>query len=242
MENRRNDKRLLLPDLQIRVKAQGRGDTSSYVVCTPVDISFNGLAFSSPELKLELLQKVDMELWVGKRVLTGSAVVCHVARNGESTRYGVLYIDINPSLEELFSLDSLSSAQVKEIAENLVDRLVIDKNLSTEQQQLKKAQSLLFDAVDAFKTRICQHLGDSIEAQDNTYQLASLFEFATDKSWVVVPLKTAVHSTVNRCKVAPEIASNGQLHFISDDNRLFANLMEFMQELSDTFELLLGRQ
>ena len=240
MENRRNDKRLLLPDIQVRVKEHGCGDASSYVDCRPVDISFNGLAFSSAGLTLELLQKIDMELSVGGRTLRGEAVVCHIEDIGKTIRYGVLYIDLRPSLEELFSLSNLTATQVKEMAANLVDSLVIDKALSVEKQRLKKAQSLLFDAVEAFKTRLCQRLGDCIEEQGNSYQLADLFEFAEDRSWVVAPIRAEIGASVNRCKVTPEIINSNHICFRTDDNRIFKNLMEFMQELSDTFELLLA--
>lgn len=242
MENRRTDRRLLLPDLQIQVKTQNRGEGASYVDCTPIDISFNGLAFSSDELKLELLQKVDLQLTAGRRILRGSAVICHVGKTAKGVRYGVLYIDLNPSLEQLFSLDNLTSTQVIELATSLADNVLIDKNLTEDQQNLKKAKSLLFDAVNAFKNRICQRLENKTDSQGNTYQVTSLFEFSTDNSSVTIPLKSANEDAVVRCVVTPDIdSSNSRIYFRTDDGRQFATLMEFMQELSETFELLLSQ-
>lgn len=242
MENRRNDKRLLLPDLQVQVKKQGRGDSSSYIECTPIDISFNGLAFSSDELELELLQKVDLQLTAGHRTLRGSAVICHVGKTAKGIRYGVLYIDLNPSLEQLFSLDNLTSPQVIELATSLADNVLIDKNLTEEQQNLEKAKSLLFDAVTAFKNRICQRLENKTDTQGNTCQVASLFEFSTDNSSVAIPLKSTNEDAVTRCMVTPDIdSSKNRIYFRTDDGRQFATLMEFMQELSETFELLFSQ-
>lgn len=242
MENRRKDRRLLLSDLQIDVKKQTLGDDASFIACTPVDISFNGLAFSSDQLVLKLLQKVDIQLSVGHRSIRGSAVVCDIAKVDNTVRYGVLYIDINPSLEKLFSLKSLSSTWVKELAVTLADNALINKNLSRDDQELQKAQSLLFDAVETFRDRLCLRLKNKVDTQGNPYQLADLFEFSAEMLSVTVPIRNEDGSSVSRQTIRPVLELNQQVHFKMDSGRKFPTLMEFLQELSETFELLLAKK
>ena len=241
MENRRNDKRMLLPDLQIRVRKHSSGSNATYIDCTPIDISFNGLAFSSTELSLSLLQKIDIQLSVGSRVIEGIAVVCDIGEVKKATRYGIIYIDINPSIEELFSHKTLSSAQVQELAISMADSALIDVRLNEDEQHLRKAQVLLFDGVEAFKNRIHQRTKNSVDSHGKPLQLAEYFEFSTDLSMVTVPIKNTDGNTVSRRTIKPVLDSNKQVHFKMDNDRIFATLLEFFQELSDTFEFLVSK-
>lgn len=238
MENRRNDKRIVIPGLQIRVRKHGSTNAATYVDCTPLDISFNGMAFSTSDLSLDLLQKIEIELSIESRILTGSAVVCDVSEDQGSVRYGILYIDITPSLDDLFGLSAMSSFKIRELAVKMADNVITNPNQSNDERSLEKARVLLIDGVEAFKERMCQRKKIVTDKDGKAYSLASLFEITDDRSGIVVPIKDTNAKSVTRQTIRPVIEANKVICFIAGDGRRFGSLVEFLQELSEAFELL----
>jgi hypothetical protein len=241
MDNRRQDKRLHLPDLQIRVKKLGIAGSDKYVHCMPVDVSFNGLAFSSDSLVLDLLQKIEIQLSVGHKKLEGSAVICHVEKTQELIRYGVLYIDIKPSLEETFSLDNLSSAMVEDVAINMADIAVIGSASNETGVLIKKAQIVLFDAVQAFKLRLISLVGNVSDVNGNNYPLDDLFEFSPGAMSVTIPLTVADGNTLEKRTLSPVMSpTKNKVVFEASDGEQFDSILDVLQSLSDTFQTLLS--
>lgn len=239
IDNRRHDKRLHLPDLQIKVRASGASE-ADYVDCTPVDVSLNGLAFSSNDLMLELLQKIDVRFSVGHKMIEGSAVICHIQTESTGVRYGVLYLDIRPSIEESFSLGSLSSNLVKNLAVNMADNAVINSSKTDNEALLRKAQILLFDAIGGFSDRLQSLLAETADEQGSPYRLDSLFEFSPNTLSVTIPLR-GTHDDLLRRTVSP-VLSKSNVVYEADDGSQFASIVDLLQELSDTFEWILLEQ
>jgi len=241
MDNRRQDKRLNLPDLQIKVKKWGIAEGAQFINCTPVDVSFNGVAFSSDSLELELLQKIEIQLSVGHKTLEGSAVICHVEKTQELVRYGVLYIDIKPSLEETFSLNNLSSALVEDVAINMADIAVIGSASNETDVLIKKAQIVLFDAVQTFKLRLISLVGNVSDANGNSYPLDDLFEFSPSTMSVTVPLTAADGFTLEKRTLSPVMSpTKNKVVFEASDGEQFDSILDVLQSLSDTFQTLLS--
>lgn len=237
IDNRRQDKRLHLPDLQIKVRANGVSN-ADFIDCTPVDVSLNGLAFTSKDLMLELLHKIDIRFSVGHKMIEGSAVICHIESQPSGVRYGVLYLDISPSIEESFSIGSLSSSLVKNLAVNMADNAVINSSKNSNEALLKKAQILLFDAIEIFKDRLDNLLRGRLDDQGMSYKLDSLFEFNQQTLSVTVPLKNKNEELVRRT-IYP-VLTKSRVVYEGDDGAQFASILDLLQELSDTFEWMLS--
>jgi len=243
MDNRRQDKRLHLPDLQIKVKKWGIAEGGQFINCTPVDVSFNGLAFSSDSLVLELLQKIEIQLSVGHKTLEGSAVICHIEKVQGTVRYGVLYIDIKPSLEETFSLDNLSSAMVEDVAVNMADNAVIGSASNETDVLIRKGQIILFDAVQTFKLRLTSLVGNVNDDHGNAYQLDGLFEFSPATMSVTVPLTAPDGVTLEKRTLSPVLSpTQHKVVFEASDGEQFDSILDVLQSLSDTFQALLSEQ
>lgn len=241
MDNRRLDKRLHLSDLQIKVKKKGITESDKFINCIPVDVSFNGLAFSSDSLVLDLLQKIDIQLSVGHKILEGSAVICHIKKAQGFVRYGVLYIDLKPSLVETFSVDTLSSSIVENVAVNMADNAVVGSDSKKADVLIRKGQIILFDAVQAFKLRLISLVGNVSDAKGNDYQLADLFEFSPETLSVTIPLTASDGATLKRKTLSPVLSSTKhKVVFETSDGEQFDSILDVLQNLSDTFQTMLS--
>jgi len=241
--NRRNEKRLHLPDVQIKARKLSLGVNSTLVDCLPVDVSQNGLAFLSDELNFDLLQKIYIELSVGQRKIEGKALVCHIVEKGDSTQYGVLFIDVSPTVEEALSLETLSSARVKEFSASIAENMLFNLRQNENSKRLKKAQVHLFDGVEAFKARLNELLSNEAGAEANSHQLDSLFEFDVTAMTVTVPMKGADGVSLIRCTIKPVlIKGHKNVQFKTDTGRTFSNLFDVLQEISDTLQWILSEQ
>ncbi|HAI96273.1 MAG: hypothetical protein CL866_07870 [Cycloclasticus sp.] len=243
MDNRRQDKRLQLPNLQIKVKKPGIGEGRHYVNCKPIDISWNGLAFSSDTESFELLQKIEIQLSVGHKNLEGSAVICHVEKKKTVTNYGVLYIDIAPTLEQVFSTEELSSNLVESLAVNMADRAVIGSVALEQDIRIKKGQIILFDAIQAFKLRINSLVGHVSDGSSKKYQMDSLFEFSADTLSVTVPCIQAKDGALSKRTITPTLKqTDDKVVFSASDGEQYESILDVLQSLSDTFKVLLSEQ
>jgi len=239
INNRRNDKRLHLPDVKIKVRKLGLGVSSAFIDCLPIDVSQNGVAFSSDQLEFELLQKIFIELSVGNRIIEGKALICHVEENADGARYGVLFIDVSPSIEEALSLENLSSTRVRDFAASMADNLVLSLNVRKADKQLKKAQIHLFDGVDAFRRRLNELVDDEFIEE---YQLNTLFEFDRQTMTITLPMRGSDGESLIRCTIKPVLTKNRKIVFEADSARTFNNLFDVLQEISDTFQWILSEQ
>jgi len=239
--NRRNEQRLHLPDVQIKVRKLSLGINTPFVNCLPIDVSRNGLAFSSEELDFDLLQKIYIELSVGHRKIEGKALICHIVEKEEATQYGVLFIDVTPSVEEALSLETLSSSRVKDFSASIAENMVLNLRQNTERKRLKKAQIHLFDGVEAFKSRLMDLVKDDKDAQGQPYPLAALFEFDAKAMSVTIPMKGIDGVSLTRCTIKPVLDhSRKKVVFETDSGRTFSNLFDVLQEISDTFQWILS--
>jgi len=239
IDNRRLDKRLHLPDLQIKVRPKGFKKTGAFVDCKSVDVSLNGLAFSSSDLMLELLQKIDIRFSVGHKIIEGSAVICHMRRDKDSVQYGVLYIDITPTIEEALCLDTLSSTLVKDLAIHMADNAVLAGHQSGENVLLRKAKMFLFDAVDAFKTRTFELVKDNASEYDKLHKLLAMFQVEPNTLSVTLPIKNKGDERVKSRTISPVIMQS-QVVFETDDGIRYESIIEILQDLSDTFQWVLS--
>lgn len=243
ISNRRNEKRLHLPDVQIKVRKLSLGINASFVECLPIDVSQNGLAFASDELSFDLLQKIYIELSVGHRKIEGKALICHIVEKDDVTQYGVLFIDVAPSVEETLSLETLSSARVKDFSAGIADNMVLKLRQNADHKRLKKAQIHLFDGVNAFKSRLVELLKDDVDGQGHSYQLDTLFEFDIQAMSITVPMKDTEGTSLTRCTIKPVLVrGQKKVVFETDAGREFGNLFDVLQEISDTFQWMLSEQ
>jgi len=243
LSNRRNDQRLHLPDVQIKVRKLSLGINAPFVDCLPIDVSRNGLAFASDELDFDLLQKIYIELSVGHRKIEGKALICHIVEKDEATQYGVLFIDVTPSVEDALSLETLSSSRVKDFSASIAENMVLNLRQNVDRKRLKKAQIHLFDGVEAFKSRLIELVQDDKDAQGQPYPLDALFEFDAKAMSVSVPMKEIDGLSLTRCKIKPVLAHGSKkVVFETDSGRTFSNLFDVLQEISDTFQWIFSEQ
>ncbi|MEO1889655.1 MAG: hypothetical protein ABGX33_07035 [Cycloclasticus sp.] len=189
------------------------------------------------------MQKIYIELSVGHRKIEGKALICHIVEKDDSIQYGVLFIDIAPSIEETLSLETLSSARVKDFSASIADNMVLNLRQNEDRKRLKKAQIHLFDGVKAFQTRLNELVKDDVDEQGKPYQLDALFEFDTHSMTVTVPMKDTDNESLIRCSIKPELAHNKKkVIFKTNAGRTFGNLFDVLQEVSDTFQWILSEQ
>jgi len=143
-----------LPGLALKIKKADLSHAlNDYIACQSVDLSFNGLAFSSPGYEFNIPDKVNFILTIEEHDIVGSGVICNKRQAPSGMQYGMMFLSVCPELSSLFSHDELSTAELKNIAqkqaEQLVFSLVDEKSLG----YLKKQQQLI-DACRSYLSRL----------------------------------------------------------------------------------------
>lgn len=227
MKNRRADKRLLLPDIQISVKRSER--KSAFILCTAIDVSFNGLAFSSNELKLDALEKIDFQLTIGHRNLCGQGVICDISNGPNGKRYGVLFISMEPAIEEICNLNALSSNYVRELAVTMADHAIASQSMNDDERELNKAWAMLHEGIDVFRQRLCEQHNDATA-------LHELFIVNAPQRKITLPLLNSDQDHVEMTSVSPQLDAHTKRVYLQLSNgRELNNIMELLQDLSEAF-------
>lgn len=177
--NRRQDPRISAPSVGVRIRKRGFGFHRWADDPTLVDVSSSGLSITSSSLQLNTLNKVEFELTLDGKTMSGSAIVCHVNNNGSLQKYGLLFITANTDIEHLINGHLLSTDQAKRLGEELAGRFIYQNNSDVTAVELQKKNQLMLDAVKAMATR----LGDmGMFIKDETGA-----EMTPDKSLIIGP-------------------------------------------------------
>ncbi len=157
--NRRQEQRMPLQGLDLKIKKIVFGLTSNfqhYEKCRLVDLSINGLAFSTDTLELKALEKVDFTLHIEEHEITGTGVICNKRENDSGRQYGLMFLSVTPEISTVFHTDDLSTAELKSLSENLAEQFVssIHDTNSPDRKLLHNKQQQLFDAFRYYLIRL----------------------------------------------------------------------------------------
>lgn len=166
----------------VRVRKRGFGFHSWSDNSTLTDASANGIAITSNHLRLNTLDKVEFELTLNGKTVSGSAIVCYVSNHGPEKKYGLLFIKSSTEIDQLLNGPLLSSSQAKslgvESAERFIQELAYKQN-SDHDQELTKRNQLMLDAVTSMATRLGEM---GLQVKDETGA-----ELTPDKALKVTP-------------------------------------------------------
>lgn len=152
--NRRQDPRISAPSVGVRIRKRGFGFHRWADDPTLIDVSSSGLSITSSSLQLNALNKVEFELTLDGKTMSGSAIVCHVNNNSSLQKYGLLFITANTDIDHFINGSLPSTEQAKRLGEEIAERFVYQNNLDTTDIELQKKNQLMLDAVKAMATRL----------------------------------------------------------------------------------------
>ena len=152
--NRRQDPRISAPSVGVRIRKRGFGFHRWADDPALVDVSSSGLSITSNSLQLKALNKVEFELTLDGKTMSGSAIVCHVSNNNSQQKYGLLFIAANTDIDHFINGSLRSTEQAKRLGEEIAERFVYQNNLDTADIELQKKNQLMLDAVKAMATRL----------------------------------------------------------------------------------------
>ncbi len=234
MNNKRHQHRLSIPDINIRVRKRGRALHSWAEDCSTLDISQNGLAFGSRTLELEPLQKVDIELNIENRNILGEAVICHAQSTSEGKRYGVLFIQTTPEVEDILSGHLLSTNEVRDLAEKMAEQFMWKKRAST---QPTSQYQLMFDAVKALTIRLGE-MGLTVQNElENSVAPLEALTFDQCSGSISFPEKSPSSSHIIRSTISVIKQKEGaKIIYQATDGTKFSNILELLDYLCIIFE------
>jgi hypothetical protein len=152
--NRRQDQRFNAPLAKVKIRKRGFGLYRWHNDSALVDVSSSGISVTSDSLKLSALDKVEFELTLDGKTMSGSAIVCHVSNNGSQRKYGLLFITANTDIDHLINGHLLSTDQAKRLGEELAGRFIYQNNSDVTEIELQKKNQLMLDAIKSMATRL----------------------------------------------------------------------------------------
>lgn len=152
--NRRQDPRISAPLVSVRIRKRGFGFYRWTDDPLLVDVSSSGISITSNNLSLNTLDKVEFELSLDEKKVSGSAIICYVSDQDHQKKYGLLFIKANTEIDQLLNGPMLSTKQAKHLGEELAERLIHQKNSDVTDIELQKKNQLMLDAVKTMTTRL----------------------------------------------------------------------------------------
>ncbi len=150
----RRESRLPVAGFQVEISRHkfGRGGAR---MCHLVDLSGNGLSFVTHDNHLSPLDKISFRLHLGEGVAEGKAVICYRQPENDSRwRYGAMFLTISPEVEKLLQEEHLSSDEVRAVARQVADKMVLQQCRQDAQRRLLRSRTLLYDTLRAFVERL----------------------------------------------------------------------------------------
>lgn len=166
--NRRQDTRFSAPFANVKIRKRGFGIHRWNTDSTLVDVSSSGISVSSRSLRLNTLNTVEFELSIDGKNIAGSAIVCYTTRQGTDNKYGLLFIQANTGVEQLFNHLSFSADQAKRLGEELAERFIQQRIANSSHRELKTHNQLMLDAVKAMAIRLGE-MGLLIKTESGDY-------------------------------------------------------------------------
>jgi len=152
--NRRQDPRISAPLVSVRIRKRGFGFYRWTDDPLLVNVSSSGISITSNSLSLNTLNKVEFELSLDGKRVSGSAIVCYVSDQGHQRKYGLLFIKANAEIDQLLNGPMLSTKQAKRLGEAMAEHLIHQNNSDATDTELQKKNQLMLDAVKAMATRL----------------------------------------------------------------------------------------
>lgn len=156
--NRRQDPRISAPSVGVRIRKRGIGFHNWSGDSILVNVSSSGISITSSSLRLNTLNKVEFELTLNNKTISGSAIVCYVSNQGSTKKYGLLFIKANTEIDQFLNGPLLSAAQAKRLGEESAERFMQQfthkQNIEHENPELNKTNQLMLDAVKSMAIRL----------------------------------------------------------------------------------------
>jgi len=152
--DQRRESRLPAAGFQVEISRHKWG-LGNAKMCRLVDLSSNGLSFVTHDNHLGPLDKIAFRLHIGEGIAEGKAVICYRQPENDSRwRYGAMFLTISPEVEKLLEEEPLSSYEVRNVARQLADTMVMERSRVGAQKRLLRSRVLLYDAIQAFIDRL----------------------------------------------------------------------------------------
>lgn len=158
LTNRRQEQRMPLQGLNLKIRKDGlRKRLQHYEDCKSVDLSNNGLAFTTDDnLHFNIPEKLEFILTIEDHQIAGTGVVCNKHSSASGTRYGLLILSCSPEIGTLLKNNNLSTRELKNLAANMAEQLVYsltETDVSSECKIYNKQQQLI-DACRSYLGRL----------------------------------------------------------------------------------------
>lgn len=181
--NRRQDPRISAPAVGVRIRKRGMGFHRWANDSILVNVSSSGISITSSSLRLNTLNKVEFELTLDAKTVSGSAIVCYVSNQGPKKKYGLLFITTNAEIDQFLNGPLLSSGQAKrlgeESAERFMQQLMHKQNSEHASLELRRRNQLMLDSVMSMATRLGEM---GLRVKDETG-----VEQSPDKALIITP-------------------------------------------------------
>lgn len=228
--NRRQDTRISAPSVGVRIRKRGIGFHSWSDDSTLANVSSSGISITSSKLRLNTLNKVEFELTLNGKTVSGSAIVCYVSNQGTRKKYGLLFIKANAEIDQFLNGHLLSAGQAKrlgeESAERFMQQFIHKQNPEQVNLELKKTNQLMLDAVTSMATRLGE-MGLRVKDESGAEQSPDKTLMISSDGILSFPALTS-SNTIARFSVSSVAAGTGN----TITQKTVKNNKEYLYQLS----------
>lgn len=170
IENRRQEQRLPIEGLALKIRKSGIGGVwLDFEQCRTVDLSLNGLAFSTEDMDFKVPEKIDFALFIDEHEVKGSGIVCNRRKTDHGLQFGLMFLSVSPEIGTLIESGESAKQELKYSAESVAERLAYslwDAQQRNGQWEHRKMQEL-FDVLRCFLNRLGEMgIRQTAEAED----------------------------------------------------------------------------
>lgn len=156
-ENRRQEQRLPIVGLALKIRKSGIGGVwLDFEQCRTVDLSLNGLAFTTENLDFKVPEKIDFALFVDEHEVKGSGIVCNRRVTEDGLQFGLMFLSVSPEIGSFIENGESNKQELKHSAEAVAERLAYSlwsaqgRNGQWEHRKMQE----LFDVLRCYLNRL----------------------------------------------------------------------------------------
>lgn len=238
----REQVRMPLNGLRLKVRKRGISRASNYVECYSIDLSHSGLAFTSTELKLNEMEKVDFMLIFQNQTIQGTALVRYVHSASEFTRYGLMFLQTLPIIDTVLGWENLTTKEIRQLASSLAEQTSYALREKQDQKlRLVHQRQRFCDALNAYFDRLSEMGIRLPEAYSYTSDWKPARDAVTiDEANGCIDFLSYQAEQDEFVRERIEIRSEGEgesLHYVSSNGESFYNLFEVLAYIGDEIYL-----
>ncbi|GEM_PF-1247861 len=240
--NRRIEPRIPFMGMRLKVRKRGVTKLRRYVECYSIDLSNSGLAFSTNQLILSELEKVDFILTFQNQTIHGVALVRYTQISDETKQYGLMFLQAVPELDNVLGAEHLTTQEITSLAGSMAEQVAYsiqekqDKNL-----RLRRQQQRFLDALHAYFERLGQmhvQIPDVNSPDDRWTTADKAVEIDEQKNTIRFILYRPDHDEFQEEMIyASAINSDNMLEFKSSSGDSFRTVFEVLSYISDEISL-----